>query len=286
MRWRTGRRSTNIEDRRGSRRSPRGIKLGGGTIILILIGSLLFNQNPLELLGYLEGGAMMAETPAERKLISPEEDAAADFVAVILADTEDTWSQIFAASNLRYQPPKLVLYFDIVHSACGMNTAATGPFYCPGDRKVYFDLSFINELQRFGAHGDFSVAYVIAHEVAHHVQNLEGTSDRIRQLQMRLNQKDANTLSVLMELQADCYAGVWAHHAHQQRNILEQGDIEEGLNAAASVGDDRMLRMAGRSVNPDAFTHGSSVQRAEWFQKGLETGSVNSCDTFSQANLK
>lgn len=286
MRWRTGRRSTNIEDRRGSRRSPRGIKLGGGTIILILIGSLLFNQNPLELLGYLEGGAMMAETPAERKLISPEEDAAADFVAVILADTEDTWSQIFAASNLRYQPPKLVLYSDMVHSACGMNTAATGPFYCPGDRKVYFDLSFINELQRFGAHGDFSVAYVIAHEVAHHVQNLEGTSDRIRQLQMRLNQKDANTLSVLMELQADCYAGVWAHHAHQQRNILEQGDIEEGLNAAASVGDDRMLRMAGRSVNPDAFTHGSSVQRAEWFQKGLETGSVNSCDTFSQANLK
>lgn len=286
MRWRTGRRSTNIEDRRGSRRSPRGIKLGGGTIILILIGSLLFNQNPLELLGYLEGGTMMAETPAERKLISPEEDAAADFVAVILADTEDTWSQIFAASNLRYQPPKLVLYSDMVHSACGMNTAATGPFYCPGDRKVYFDLSFINELQRFGAHGDFSVAYVIAHEVAHHVQNLEGTSDRIRQLQMRLNQKDANTLSVLMELQADCYAGVWAHHAHQQRNILEQGDIEEGLNAAASVGDDRMLRMAGRSVNPDAFTHGSSVQRAEWFQKGLETGSVNSCDTFSQANLK
>lgn len=286
MRWRTGRRSTNIEDRRGSRRSPRGIKLGGGTIILILIGSLLFNQNPLELLGYLEGGAMMAETPAERKLISPEEDAAADFVSVILADTEDTWSQIFAASNLRYQPPKLVLYSDMVHSACGMNTAATGPFYCPGDRKVYFDLSFINELQRFGAHGDFSVAYVIAHEVAHHVQNLEGTSDRIRQLQMRLNQKDANTLSVLMELQADCYAGVWAHHAHQQRNILEQGDIEEGLNAAASVGDDRMLRMAGRSVNPDAFTHGSSVQRAEWFQKGLETGSVNSCDTFSQANLK
>jgi predicted metalloprotease len=229
---------------------------------------------------------MMAETPAERKLISPEEDAAADFVSVILADTEDTWSQIFAASNLRYQPPKLVLYSDMVHSACGMNTAATGPFYCPGDRKVYFDLSFINELQRFGAHGDFSVAYVIAHEVAHHVQNLEGTSDRIRQLQMRLNQKDANTLSVLMELQADCYAGVWAHHAHQQRNILEQGDIEEGLNAAASVGDDRMLRMAGRSVNPDAFTHGSSVQRAEWFQKGLETGSVNSCDTFSQANLK
>lgn len=286
MRWRTGRRSTNIEDRRGSRRSPRGIKLGGGTIILILIGSLLFNQNPLELLGYLEGGTMMAETPAERKLISPEEDAAADFVSVILADTEDTWSQIFAASNLRYQPPKLVLYSDMVHSACGMNTAATGPFYCPGDRKVYFDLSFINELQRFGAHGDFSVAYVIAHEVAHHVQNLEGTSDRIRQLQMRLNQKDANTLSVLMELQADCYAGVWAHHAHQQRNILEQGDIEEGLNAAASVGDDRMLRMAGRSVNPDAFTHGSSVQRAEWFQKGLETGSVNSCDTFSQANLK
>ena len=174
----------------------------------------------------------------------------------------------------------------MVHSACGMSSAATGLFYCPGDSKVYFDLSFINELQRFGAHGDFSVAYVIAHEVAHHVQNLEGTSDKIRQIQMRSNKKDANALSVLVELQADCYAGVWAYHAHKQRNILEQGDIEEGLNAAASVGDDRMLRMAGRSVNPDAFTHGSSEQRAEWFRKGLKTGMVKSCDTFSQAGLK
>lgn len=286
MRWKTGRRSANVEDRRGSRVSPRGFKLGGGTIILVLIGSLLFNQNPLELLGYLEGGAMIADTPVEKKPSSPQEDAAADFISVILADTEDTWSQIFAASNYQYQPPKLVLYSDMVHSACGMSSAATGPFYCPGDSKVYFDLSFINELQRFGAHGDFSVAYVIAHEVAHHVQNLEGTSDKIRQIQMRLNKKDANALSVLVELQADCYAGVWAYHAHKQRNILEQGDIEEGLNAAASVGDDRMLRMAGRSVNPDAFTHGSSEQRAEWFRKGLKTGTVKSCDTFSQAGLK
>ena len=283
MRWKTGRRSTNVEDRRGLKVSPRGFKLGGGTIILVLVGSLLFNQNPLELLSRLQSGQMTAETQVENKPSSAEEDAIADFISVILADTEDTWSQIFAASNYQYQPPKLVLYSDMVHSACGMSSAATGPFYCPGDSKVYFDLSFINELQRFGAHGDFSVAYVIAHEVAHHVQNLEGTSDKIRQIQMRSNKKHANALSVLMELQADCYAGVWAHHAHKQRDILEQGDIEEGLNAAASVGDDRMLRMAGRSVNPDAFTHGSSEQRAEWFRKGLKTGSVNSCDTFSQA---
>jgi hypothetical protein len=209
-------------------------------------------------------------------------DEAADFVSVILADTEDTWGAVFASAGRSYQPPKLMLYTDMVESACGLNSAATGPFYCPGDQKVYLDLSFLGELQRLGVSGDFAVAYVIAHEIGHHVQNLIGTAQQVRQLQGRVSQADANALSVLMELQADCLAGVWAHHAQAQRNLLEEGDIEEGLNAAAAIGDDRLLRMAGRRVSPDAFTHGSSQQRVQWFRTGLQTGKFDACNTFAQ----
>ena len=286
MRWRKGRRSTNIDDRRGSRMlasAPRGAKLGGGVIILALVAGLLLGQNPIEILSTLSGSQMQsAPSRQATRTNSKADNEVADFISVVLADTEDTWSSLFAKAGERYRPPELVLYSDRVNSACGMNSAAAGPFYCPGDYKVYFDLSFLHELQRFGAHGDFAVAYVIAHEIGHHIQNLVGTSNQVREMQMRSSKRDANALSVLLELQADCYAGVWAHHGHKQRNILEKGDIEEGLQAAASVGDDRMLRMAGRQVHPDAFTHGSAEQRSKWFHTGKKNGDLNGCDTFSQ----
>jgi uncharacterized protein len=210
-------------------------------------------------------------------------DEAADFVSVILADTEDTWGAMFSAAGQTYPPPKLVLFSDLVESACGMNSTATGPFYCPADQKVYLDLGFLRELKQLGITGDFAVAYVIAHEVGHHVQKVVGTESQFRQLQSRVgSQAQANALSVLMELQADCYAGVWGHHADAQRQLLEEGDMEEGLKAAAAIGDDRMQRMSGRGVNPDAFTHGSSQQRVQWFRTGLQTGRVDDCNTFAQ----
>jgi predicted metalloprotease len=283
MRWRVGRRSTNVEDIRyeeGPRRVPRGIQLGGGGILLVLILSLLTGQNPLQLLGMLNGDAPVSAPHAPRPAGT---DEAADFVSVILADTEDTWGAMFSAAGQTYPPPKLVLFSDLVESACGMNSTATGPFYCPGDQKVYLDLGFLRELKQLGVSGDFAVAYVIAHEVGHHVQKVVGAERQFRQLQSQVrSQADANTLSVLMELQADCYAGVWAHHADTQRQLLEEGDIEEGLQAAAAIGDDRLQRMAGRGVNPDAFTHGSSQQRVQWFRTGLQTGSVDACNTFAQ----
>ncbi len=278
MRWKSGRRSSNVEDRRGSRPAMgRGVKIGGGTAIIALLLTLLLGQDPTGILDQMS----QQQTQSVPTQANAAQDEAADFVSVVLADTEDTWKGLFAAAGSRYINPKLVLFSDAVNSACGYNTAATGPFYCPGDQKIYLDLSFLRELQRFGAHGDFAVAYVIAHEVGHHIQTIVGTSQQVRQMQRQVSQTQANQLSVAMELQADCYAGVWAHHAHQQRQILEQGDVEEGLNAAASVGDDRMQRMAGRRVQPEAFTHGSSEQRARWFRKGLETGDINQCDTFS-----
>ena len=277
MRWKSGRRSSNVEDRRGSRAPMgRGIKIGGGTAIIALLLSLLLGQDPTGILQQMSEG-QSASVPTQA---NAGQDEAADFVSVVLADTEDTWNGLFAAAGSRYITPKLVLFSDAVNSACGYNTAATGPFYCPGDQKVYLDLSFLRELQRFGAHGDFAVAYVIAHEVGHHIQRITGTEQQVRQAQRQSSQRQANQLSVAMELQADCYAGVWAHHAHRQRQILEQGDVEEGLNAAASVGDDRMQKMAGRRVQPEAFTHGSSEQRAQWFRRGLETGDTDQCDTF------
>lgn len=264
---------------------PRGraMKLGGGFGLLLVVGFLLLGGDPGLLLSMLgQGGpaTVPVEQPAPRV---PVNDEAGEFVSVVLADTEDTWSALFQRHGGRYQAPKLVLYSGATSTACGYGSAAAGPFYCPADGKVYLDLSFFRQLRQLGAPGDFAIAYVIAHEIGHHVQNLSGTSSRVRRAQARVSKVEANALSVLTELQADCYAGVWAHHGHKQRQILEKGDIDEGLAAAAAVGDDRLQRRSGGVVHPDSFTHGTSAQRARWFKRGLETGSINACDTFAQA---
>lgn len=286
MRWKTGRRSDNVVDaRRGSgRRVGRTAKVGGGAALIAIVGALLFGPEIGKILG---GAAPQPVGPAIETTAqpgAPPADPAADFVSVVLADTEDTWGSIFATAGKSYQTPKLVLYNDMIQSACGTGSAAVGPFYCPGDSQVYLDLDFLGELQRLGADGDFAVAYVIAHEIGHHVQNQLGTAQAVQQIQQQVSRTDANALSVLNELQADCYAGVWAHHAHRQRQILERGDIEEGMRAAAAVGDDRLQRMSGRGVHPETFTHGSSEQRVEWFKTGLSSGDVNACNTFLEAS--
>jgi len=289
MRWRGERESGNVEDVRyegSGGRVPTGIKLGGGMTLLLLVVGLLLGQDPLQLLQMLSQSNVGVSTDSQPQPQPAGNDETKQFVSVILASTEDVWGDIFSASGQQYPQPKLVLFSDGIESACGMNSSATGPFYCPGDQRVYLDLSFLDELHRLGVSGDFAVAYVIAHEVGHHVQNLIGTERKLRQYQSRVDsQEQANALSVLMELQADCYAGVWANHADSQRHILEQGDVEEGLNAAAAIGDDRMQKMAGRRVNPDGFTHGSSQQRVQWFRTGMQTGDLNACDTFKQAGL-
>ncbi len=284
MRWKTGRRSRNVEDRRG-RRVRRGIAGGGiGTIVLIL-AALYFGIDPNVVMQGLDMVSTSQAPPAGGQ--SPAaDDEQAQFVSVVLADTEDTWQQLFAASGQRYQEPRLVLFSDAVRSACGFANAAVGPFYCPADKQVYLDLGFFRDLkQRFGAPGDFAEAYVIAHEVGHHVQNLLGVSAEVRRRQSGLGKADANALSVRLELQADCFAGVWANQADRARKILEQGDIEEGLNAASAIGDDRLQRRAGGRVVPDSFTHGSSEQRVRWFRRGFEAGDPAACDTFSAARL-
>ena len=279
MRWKKGRRSSNVEDRRGQR-VGRGVKMGGGLTLLVVVAILLLGGDPAALL------QMAGESPAtQTRAPTAAEDEMADFVTVVLGSTEDAWSEIFAAAGQSYREPTLVLFTDMVQSACGMNTAATGPFYCPPDQKVYIDVGFFRELARIGGAGDFAQAYVVGHEVGHHVQNLVGTSDAVRQAQARSGgQSEANRLSVAMELQADCYAGVWAHQINRRGGevVLEPGDVEEGLRAAAAIGDDRLMRSAGRAVNPESFTHGSSEQRAMWLRRGLETGSVEACDTFGQ----
>ena len=293
MRWRKGRRSQNIEDRRGQsttmgvprgRGVPRGMKMGGGLGVILLLGVLFLGGGDLgQILNILSGGGeptRSTQQPQTPPGSIPATDEEAQFVSAVLADTEDTWHSIFQNAGERYQPPKLVLYSDATTTACGYGSGASGPFYCPGDRKVYIDLDFFRQLGRFGAPGDFAQAYVIAHEVAHHVQNLVGTMAQVNNARRQSGQRDSNALSVMLELQADCYAGVWAHHAHRQRNILEQGDIEEGLRAAAAVGDDRIQRMSGRGVHPESFTHGSSEQRVHWFRTGLSTGDLSACNTF------
>ncbi|MGI9304721.1 MAG: KPN_02809 family neutral zinc metallopeptidase [Gammaproteobacteria bacterium] len=288
MRWRTGRRSTNVEDRRGQRPRARmrgpGLKLGGGGAIIALVAVMLLGGDPSIIFNMLTEGPGVS--PQQQQPFNPANDELAQFVSVVLADTEDTWGALFENGGSRYQPPKLILFSDYVQSACGMSSAASGPFYCPGDYQVYIDLGFFRELSRMGAPGDFAQAYVIAHEVGHHIQNLVGTANEVRRMQGQSGRTQANALSVLMELQADCYAGVWANHAHRARNILEQGDIEEGLQAAASIGDDRLQRQAGRAVHPESFTHGSSRQRVRWFRTGLESGSAEACNTFAQAGLQ
>lgn len=283
MRWIGRRESGNIEDRRSG---GGGLAVGGGlTAIIALIFSFLTGQNPLELIGLQNGGPQteQKDAPLNTDVQSDEEG---HFVAVVLADTEDVWNKIFRQMGEDYPEPTLVLFRQAVQSACGSASSATGPFYCPGDRKVYIDLTFYDELRnRFGAPGDFAMAYVVAHEVGHHIQNLLGTSEKLDQMRGRVSETEYNRLSVRLELQADFLAGVWAHHAQKMKNILEEGDIEEALQAANAIGDDKLQKEAQGYVVPDAFTHGTSAQRVRWFKKGYESGDINQGDTFSAAEL-
>lgn len=288
MRLGGGRESRNVEDRRGMR-GGRIVAGGGiGSIVLVVL-ALLFGVDPSVL---LSGGGPMGADPqqrpgmAEGSRAGPAEDAAGRFVARVLAETEDVWNPIFRSLGRSYEEPRVVLYSGVVQSACGTAQSAVGPFYCPGDRRVYLDLEQLDQMQRtLGAEGDFAAAYVIAHEVGHHVQNLLGVLDRGEQIKQRAEERERNAVQVRIELQADCLAGLWARRAHEARNILEAGDIEEGLGAAAAVGDDRLQRRARGTVMPDAFTHGSSAQRVRWFRTGLESGRLDACDTFAAARL-
>ena len=285
MRWENGRRSDNIEDRRGMRVGGKGLVGGGiGAIILALV-AMYFGVDPSVVLNQADN-----PTPTQQEqqnvTFSPEEEKLKDFMSVVLADTEDVWGALFQKSGQPYSPPKLVLFSGAVESACGFAEAAMGPFYCPGDHKLYLDMSFFNDLaQRHDAPGDFAQAYVLAHEVGHHVQTLLGISDRVGAARSRASEAEGNALQVKMELQADCFAGVWAHHANQSRQILEPGDTEEALAAAAGVGDDRLQRQARGVAVPESFTHGSSAQRMRWFSRGMQSGDPGQCDTFKAARL-
>ena len=290
MRWSGGRRSTNIEDRRGGGGIgiPIGIAGGGiGTVVLLLL-ALFFGVDPSIVMD--QGGGppveYSTESPSSSPQTAPREDPAREFVAVILADTEDTWGELFRRMDREYRPPKLVLFSRAVQSACGMAGSATGPFYCPPDHRVYIDLDFFRLLaERFRAPGDFAQAYVIAHEVGHHVQTLLGVSERVMTAKRRASEREANALQVRMELQADCFAGVWAHHADRGRNMLEEGDLVEGLRAAAAIGDDRLQQQSRGVAVPESFTHGSSEQRVRWFRRGFEAGNPRQCDTFNATTL-
>lgn len=288
MRWRGRRKSDNVVDQRGRRISRRAGRktVGGGAMIILLLASVFFGEDVSKILGLFIGGGSQVSTqqyeqPTQSTTTSGQQDEATQFVSVILAETEDTWNAVFAQMGKSYQPPKLILYTGQVQSACGLGMAQSGPFYCPGDYQIYLDLSFLQELRRMGAPGDFAFAYVIAHEVGHHVQNLVGIASQVRAQQARASKAKSNALSVLMELQADCLAGVWINHTEKRASILEDGDIEEGLAAAAAVGDDRILSQAGRAVNREAFTHGSSAERVKWFKRGARSGDIQSCNTFN-----
>ncbi len=336
MRWRGGRRSQNVEDRRGSSSGggsggfrfpfPRGGRGGGGgfrlpgggrqpvrrggisgigmiiVIVLVLLfgGDLgsLFDQSPVNTpSGNNPSGQTFPQLPdvqgrdnqpgrTSQTSTQQSSDDAAAFISVVLADTEDTWNALFQQFGQDYREPRLVLFEGVVRSACGTAQSAMGPFYCPGDQKVYIDLSFFNDLSnRFGAPGDFAQAYVIAHEIGHHVQTLLGVSERVRAAQSGAGQSQSNAIQVRMELQADCFAGIWAHHADNARQILEDGDVEEAMNAAEAIGDDRLQRQAQGRVVPDSFTHGSSEQRMRWFSRGLESGNLRDCDTFNASQI-
>jgi predicted metalloprotease len=284
MRWRGERESSNVEDQRGSRR---GLAVGGGLgTIAVLVLALLFGGDPRQILDQLQGGggAPQPGTQSSRP-VNPAEEELKQFSSVVLASTEDVWTDIFRREGMQYRAPRMVLFSDITSSACGQANSAVGPFYCPGDQKVYLDLAFFKELQsRFRAPGDFAQAYVIAHEVGHHVQKLLGTSDKVDAMRSRLSEREMNQLSVRLELQADFYAGVWAYYA-QKKGILEVGDIEEALRAATAIGDDRLQKESQGYVVPDSFTHGTSEQRVRWFRKGLETGDIRQGDTFNTRNL-
>lgn len=292
MRWEGNRESDNVEDYRESGGGGGGgFHLGGrsigiGTIAIALVGGAIFGINPLTILSILSGGpAPQVVQKGEPRQI-PANDQMARFVSTVLADTEDVWKEQFRAGGAQYREPKLVLFRGAIGTACGQGQSAMGPFYCPSDEKVYIDLDFYETLRnRLGAPGDFAQAYVIAHEVGHHVQHQLGITERVHGLRGRAGAAEQNAASVRLELQADCFAGVWAHHAQNARQILEQGDVEEAMNAAARIGDDALQRSAGRAVVPESFTHGSSAQRQRWFRTGLQTGSVRSCDTFSARQL-
>jgi uncharacterized protein len=293
MKWEGNRESDNVEDRRGDGGGGGGgFSFGGGsvgigTIVIALIGSYVFGISPATLLNLLSGGsgsvAPMQQAPART---GPPSDKPAKFVSTVLADTEDTWTELFRAQGQSYVKPKLVLFTGRTATACGTGQTATGPFYCPADQKVYIDLSFYRLMrERFHVSGEFAQAYVIAHEVGHHVQNLLGLSDKVQNLRRRASERQANALSVRLELQADCFAGVWAFHANRSRSILENGDVETALNAASAIGDDALQRQAQGEVVPDSFTHGTSEQRVRWFTRGIENGQVAQCNTFQAKQL-
>ncbi|MDO5101910.1 MAG: neutral zinc metallopeptidase [Lautropia sp.] len=299
MRWQDGRQSSNIEDRRGQGgRRGGGLPLGGGrlslgTLAVVLVGGWLLGINPLTLLGFLGGADMVMSPSAPTQSASPAnrpgstaggaQDEAKRFVSVVLASTEDVWQRIFQQSGARYSPPTLTLFTQQTPTACGTGQAGAGPFYCPADRKIYIDLSFFRVLQKqLGATGDTAEAYVIAHEVGHHIQNLTGTLQKVEQARRQMSERQYNALSVRLELQADCYAGIWAHHSQQARQWFDPADIQEAMNAAAAVGDDNIQRRTQGHVHQESFTHGSSQQRLAWFKIGFESGSVARCDTFKQ----
>ncbi|MEM7052660.1 MAG: neutral zinc metallopeptidase [Acidobacteriota bacterium] len=293
MRWRGRRQSTQVEDRRGSS-SPfgrgtvgrRGAGIGCGGIVILLLLAMITGQDPLQLVEVIGGGGPGAQIPQAGPQFpgsagpsAAPQDELGQFASTVLAGTEDIWGQLFNRMGQRYQLPTMVLFSNSVASACGYASAAVGPFYCPADQKIYLDLSFFDQLSRqFGAPGDFAQAYVIAHEVGHHVQNVLGISSEVRRMQQRSSKRESNALSVRLELQADCFAGVWGYHS---RNLLEPGDIEEGLRAAAAIGDDMMQRRAGGYVRPESWTHGSSEQRVEWLRRGLNSGDPSACQTFN-----
>lgn len=281
MRWRGGRRSSNIEDRRGASAAPKLLGGGIGTIVLILV-AMYFGVDPTPLLQDMQRAPSASTAGTRPSAEDLQNDPLADMVSVVVADTEDVWAAIFANQGRRYAEPTLVMFSTATRSACGLGQAAMGPFYCPADQNVYIDLSFYDQMRtRFKAPGDFAQAYVIAHEIGHHVQNLLGISGQVHSMKQRVSQVEGNALSVRLELQADCLAGVWANHADRARNIIEDGDVDEALNAASAIGDDTLQRQSRGTVVPESFTHGTAVQRQRWFRTGLKSGDPDACDTFS-----
>lgn len=287
MRWEGQRESDNVEDRRGMGRVG-GTGLGIGGIVLVLAISYFTGTNPLTILNVINDFQGMDRAPGDTQAVptgSPH-DRLGKFASVVLADTEETWRRLLPAIGHSYEDPRLVLFNGAVRSACGTTSSAVGPFYCPGDHKVYLDLSFFDEMsQRLGAPGDFAQAYVIAHEVGHHVQNLLGIAEKVTRLQHQTPNREANALSVRLELQADCFAGVWGYHAKRDRNLIEPGDFEAGLHAASAIGDDRLQRRSQGYVQPESWTHGSSEQRTTWLRRGLESGDPSVCNTFESSRL-
>ncbi len=301
MRWQQGRRSRNVVDRRSGGTTRTGSSRGGSGMGMLMtaglvIAGLIFGFNPSQLInltgglggsssGSGLGGLSGSGGGVQYDASANQGDQAGQFVASVLGYTEDTWSEIFRSYGQKYEPPRLVMFKGAVSSACGTQSSAAGPFYCPGDKQVYIDTDFFNELQKMGAAGDFAMAYVIGHEVAHHIQNLEGNSMKVQRRQRQVSKTESNRLSVLTELQADCYAGVWAHHTQKRTQFLEEGDLAEGLNAAAQIGDDVLLRKAGHTPHESMYTHGSSEQRQQWFSEGLRNGKIENCNTFRQAGV-